>query len=330
MFIPIPTNRYGLGLLIALLGVGAMFVGCEELTLASGSSATPQPRSCAELASSGWGGNPHVELTDFLFTTDFVYEERGRRWEWVYIPAIPFDEELIARIDAQVEAGETDVEIPLPRTIRVIVKVRAGSVAELERIEDQDTLRGMVINDIASLDSQTRGILQSQYGSRFDASRCVIYEVGRSPGSSAFGLVTILFGLVLIGGGGALLVGFADRLLDDGPPPRLSRSRRPSGRLRTGAGRGRGRGRVRDRGRDRGRRPRRRDDDDDEDMEREEIDDDSPEEEDEDEPDDSRDDDDDEPPRGRSTRPRPRRGPDRDRGRSSDRYKAPKPRRRRR
>lgn len=165
-----------LKLIAIVVGAVMAWLGYQEFKLGAVASATPQTISCAELEASGPGDNAHVVMTEFLLLEQaFVYESRENspRWQKVWIPALPlggeFHQQLLTLVDS--EGNLPPGDLPLPKTIRVIVKSsKVNNEAQLETVAGADTLQGLVINEIESLGSKERKLLTESYpGVDFDA-----------------------------------------------------------------------------------------------------------------------------------------------------------------
>ena len=107
----------------------------------------------------------------YVATSDFVYEEkrRGKEWSKVWLPVVPMDGEYVKRLAALPEDAES---IPSPEAFRVIL--RSEHVAGLDGLRafgDMERLPGVVINEVDSLDSDTKELLESSYP-RVDLDAC--------------------------------------------------------------------------------------------------------------------------------------------------------------
>lgn len=177
--------RFVLALVIG--GGVLLFFGIQEIRLSSATDVEPQKITCAELSTNGPGENAHVVMGDFLLCSfAFVYEEKNNKWTKVWVPAVPlggeFHQQLLAKIDAE---GNLIGEPPVPTDVKVIVKSSDVSNSdELSNMGDQDTLQGVVINNIESLGTEEKKILRESYPTvKFD--ECWILEVGRKPATMA-------------------------------------------------------------------------------------------------------------------------------------------------
>ncbi len=191
--------RILLGLIV--LGLILIWTGYRESNLSAVAKDVPQSMSCADLAAKGPGDNAFIELSDFLLTTSsYVYEEKKGRWRKVWVPAVPLHGEYHNRLLAIVNdtTGTAPDNIPLPQDIRVIVQDGdARNDNDVEELASRNVIRGMVINEIAGLDNDTRTLLTESYP-HVDFEQCYVFEVGRTPSGSG--------GLIGYFGGGAALL----------------------------------------------------------------------------------------------------------------------------
>lgn len=200
-------------LLLALIVIGGVlvFLGFQEMRLASAAKPDPQTIKCADLIASGPGENAHVVLTDYVMCDfAFVYEgqEGGKTWTNVWVPVVPLGGEFHQEVLKLVAEGKDLSNIPMPRDIRVIVKSsHVENEGALASLAGKDTIQGMIVNKISSLGSKEKKILTESYpGVNFD--NVYILEHDRTPASGAKS-----FGMM---GGGAVLalmgvVGFVKR-----------------------------------------------------------------------------------------------------------------------
>lgn len=188
-------------LLALVIGGGFLvFLGVQEMRLASGCKAEPQTITYADLASKGFGDNAHVILSDFLSPpSDFVYEEKGGKYSKVWLPVVsltgPYAERLMEQ--ALINPSPNNLPRPSAKEIRVIVmSEELENDAQIEALMKGDTIQGVITNKIASISGEERKLLQESYpGVDFDTT--YILEHARTPASSgkSFGMM----------GGGALL-----------------------------------------------------------------------------------------------------------------------------
>ena len=186
-------------------GCVLLFLGVQEVRLASGAKAKARDITCAELGEKGPGDNAHVRMGEFLLCEfSFVYESKegqSDRYERVWVPAVPLEGEYHRQLRQHVEekGAAAAADLPMPRDLRVVVKSgRVHNDAELEALAMGDTLEGMVVNRISGLGGEERKILQDSYPG-VDFSKVYILEHGRTP--AGFGKTA-----GLLGGGAALVL----------------------------------------------------------------------------------------------------------------------------
>lgn len=149
-------NRFFI--LIILLGGGVFVFGCMEWQLKTVAKEIPQTISAAELAARGYGDNANVVVTGISLCDNFVVYEKNNRWQQVWVPAVPMGQ-------------------PCGGNIRLIVKDGScQNEGDVSRI-DTGTIRGVIINKIASLGSKEKSMLEESYGPIND---CLILQRNRS------------------------------------------------------------------------------------------------------------------------------------------------------
>ncbi len=187
-----------------VLGGLMVYWGYQEMSLASKTDATPQTITCQALSDSGPGDNANVVMSDFLLCTmAYVYEGVGSSdsvYSTVWVPAVPLDGTYHRLLKSMLdEEGNIVGDLPMPTDLAVLVKTsKTPNDEALDRLAAADTLGGLVINEIASLDSEEKKLLSESYpGVDFD--KVWILEHGRVPAGAGK-----MYGLM--GGGLALLV----------------------------------------------------------------------------------------------------------------------------
>ena len=179
---------------LLLGGVGCLVFGLVEYHVATKSKPEPQVLTCAELIANGPRDNLHVRVTDYQMRLDaFVVSDLGPRWEDAYIPLVPLG------------AG------PSSKAFRVILSTNeAHTESELVALKEQAQIQGMIINSIASLDLQTRRLLQDAYP-QVDWGNCWILDHGRKPTQASHALATAAVGASLLAATVVLIVLLAKR-----------------------------------------------------------------------------------------------------------------------
>jgi hypothetical protein len=193
--------------MLAVIGAMVVFFSFLELRLAAVSSSAPQKLTLAHLAAQGPGNNAWVIVTNFIPAENFVFVVRTHRfdplrndrnyarhrWEKIYVPLLP----LTPRVREQ-QAQDPDFRPRArPGDIRVILSSgKIHSARDLDQLDRQTEIKGMVINEIQSLDSETRKLLEEEYPGT-DFSRCYLLQEGRGP-ASALGMVLGILGGTLL------------------------------------------------------------------------------------------------------------------------------------
>lgn len=168
---------------LGLFGLAGTVGGCLEHKVSSRSKTEPQSITCQQLGESGPGDNLHIELTDFQLDTDnYVIEQKGRitkRWEKAFIPIMP--------------AGQDEDELPDAFSVLLITEM-AKSEQAVDELALGETITGMVINDITSLDSETEELLKEAYP-EVDVDALWIVEHQRKPTAPAVAIAMSVLGV---------------------------------------------------------------------------------------------------------------------------------------
>ena len=175
---------------LALIVLGVMFIyfGWKERSVAVKASQSPERIALAELLKRGADGNPNIILTDFVPCENYVYEEDKSRWTGAWVPVVPAE----GNHPRELHAG------PVGDVRALIFTTMAGNEGELYRRCGKRELPALVVNNIVSLKSEYRDLLQQRYpGSNFD--KCLIIQEGREPASD-----TKLW--AMLGGGAAATI----------------------------------------------------------------------------------------------------------------------------
>ncbi len=181
-------------LVVGAVGAGIVLWGANELRLRGAASDTPTRMTCQELGDKGATDNAHVLLTDFVLSSDLVYEHKRKassraKWTKVWVPAVPSDS---AYAMALREPDADLATIPVPRPVKVIVvSSDTENEADLTALGARSELQGMVTNLIRSLGAEEKKLLEESYG---DVSKAQIFEVGRTPTSPLLAVLAIVAG----------------------------------------------------------------------------------------------------------------------------------------
>lgn len=211
-------NRFVYPFVWFVLVCGAMlvFYGLREMRLAVGASEAPQRLTLAQLAANGPGDNAHVVLTDFALCDGYVCivkvgrfdklitgsDPTRKRWEGVYVPLAPLTTELRQRR----ARGEAVARQAAPANVRVLLlSYGVHGAADLDRLDAESQIRGMVINSVQSLDRKTESLLRELYPGT-DFGNCLIFQQGRRPTATTTSLVIVLLSTCAAVGAGFLLL----------------------------------------------------------------------------------------------------------------------------
>lgn len=209
---------------LALVAIGGVmvFFGVQELRVSSGTTADPAEVDLAELEREKTIDNNHIKVGDHValyFVSVYEYQTTesatgdpgpGTKVTLCYYPIIspehPFIEGL-ARLEEEyggLENVPDSVPGPDINDFAVLVKTKrfdtVGSIPD--EFRDESSVQGLVINRIASLDSEEKKLIKDNFPT-INLDEVLILQEGRQPASSAKSM-----GLTL-GGGLLALVGVA-------------------------------------------------------------------------------------------------------------------------
>jgi hypothetical protein len=172
-------------LVAMMVGVVLVVMGVQETMLSSLAKSQPQEISCSNLAASGPGGNVHVLMSKFVFYDDaaiIVTARRSKRWKHVWIPAVPLDGPWARDVQAKIAAGK-HADIQPPREKVVLVKAEVRSEDALEEFLDSDSVTGMIINEIETIDARERREIEEGMPG-MSLKSAYMLEAGRAPAGS--------------------------------------------------------------------------------------------------------------------------------------------------
>jgi hypothetical protein len=185
-----------ISLLLVASGCLMGYYGIQEFRLTRKATKTPEDLTLQQLIARGPEGNAHVRIRDFVLGENFVYlkDSRNDVWQVVWAPAGP---------------RQTSPEVPrltVPDPLRVIIKdPTARSEHDIWALAQQPYLQGMVINQIESVGSKEKEVLQRDFP-RTDWESCLILEVGRKPSGGGRVFIMLIGSVILLFGGGLVLV----------------------------------------------------------------------------------------------------------------------------
>ena len=192
-----------LGFIIFIVGIVLFVMAVQEVKLSSKAKAEPSSITCAQLAKNGPGDNVHVQLSAFVFydpAAVIVTSKRSKRWKHAWIPAVPSDGAWMKSMQAKMLSGKFDPNtVPPPTGDIVLVKTaKVHDETEMMAFLDSESLTGMVVNDISSIDSKERREIETELPG-VNLRNAYILECGRAPAGG--GKITGMFA------GGAALCG---------------------------------------------------------------------------------------------------------------------------
>ena len=166
-------------------GLMLAYTGYEEHQMASLALPEAQTMTCQELAENGPGANAHITLSNFDALPSYIYEgESPEQIDKVWIP--------LARL-----RGETEEAIDEKTPFNVILRTEhAANTEKLNTIIMEDSVKGLVVNQIDSLSGEELQLLRESYPNA-DINACWILDHNREP--SGGGTV-----MAMMGGGGVL------------------------------------------------------------------------------------------------------------------------------
>jgi len=186
---------------IALVVGGAFltFFGYNENKLASAADTDPQTMTAAELIANGPGDNAHILLEDFQViaweTIVLTPEDNENKYEKVWAPVITIDDPYIEEIQALPDTALTTP--PYREEIGLILYSKdIASGAELERVAMNETVQGLVINEIDTLSGDELKELQKSL--KIDPDKVIILEHNRNPKSGGLTMLMMVGGILLI------------------------------------------------------------------------------------------------------------------------------------
>jgi hypothetical protein len=208
-------------IIVIIFGVAAIFWGGSEFYVSSGTSSEPVAVELTDLESDPTPPNNHIEIGEHLAVyPGGVYAYRGSKYgsdtpgpatkiSYFYYPIISYDNSFVAEMAALVEKYDTAEAIPEsepepPITdIPVLVKTeRFDTIGKIPMtIDAKDSIKGLVVNRIDSLDSEEEKLLKESFP-QVDMRKVLILEENRKPASFFKSLGLIAVGLLFLVGGG--------------------------------------------------------------------------------------------------------------------------------
>lgn len=187
-----------LTIILLLGGLTTLAMAYREMQLSRKAQADPQVLSLEELADRGPGDNMHVLVTDvFLCSHLYLYEGTESRIDKAWIPATPRNGVYHRMIENRPKsnwATDTLDNLEPPRDIKVLVKIDRPDTWFLDNCYQEDTIQGLVLNEIESLSQEEADLLESGYPG-IDFQDCWIVELNRKPAGPI--RLFVLFGAAL-------------------------------------------------------------------------------------------------------------------------------------
>jgi hypothetical protein len=202
---------------IICLGGVLCYIGYREYLVSKDTSEEPQPVHLVQLEHGMEPPNNHIKIGDHFAVYDgLVYSySQGRydsgepdadtRVDYVYYPIVspahPFMKSISRLQYLDAEAFEEEAENLTLDNFRVIVRSsRFDTVGDfpLEALAYEDSVSGLVVNQIRSLDRQERNLLRESYP-ELNFDELIILAEGRKPSSPSQSFA-------MIGGGGVLVL----------------------------------------------------------------------------------------------------------------------------
>lgn len=206
------------GLLLLGVGVAALFIGVQEMRLAAVAKSEPQKIDCAALAKNGPGDNAHVVVENFALAGSYVAERASGVMKRVWIPMVPLDAAFYEEVGRALFAGNSDQPDAIQhRNIRIVLKInRQIDEAGLERLMGEESLQGIITNQIARIGKKERELLESSYPG-IDFASCYLLELDRQPPGGVRLYGPLIGGALLVAGG--LLSMLRSRRASNALPP---------------------------------------------------------------------------------------------------------------
>jgi hypothetical protein len=239
----------------ALLGGCCLGVwGWQEKKVGAKATADPVSVDLAKLESGEKVDNNHLKIgPHYALYYSIVYSSKTRSRfiktkpnanqtvEYAFYPIVSTsnpDMQALDKLKKQfggLENVPDNVDIPTPEHFVILVKTkRFKTVGGLptDDIRSEDSIQGLVINDISSLDSKEEKLIKEDFPN-LDVKKILILEDNRKPSSSGTAVGT------MIGGGACLFVGLASLgaavvlVMKSSQSPERERAKKKSRRVRT-------------------------------------------------------------------------------------------------
>jgi hypothetical protein len=184
-----------ISLLLIVIGGVLGFIGFREWKLQASATAEPEKMSLESLIQRGSEGNPHVEITDYYFPGNYVVSTKNNAWDHVYFPVEPLNGPKLAGQFLANFFGADAPRISEAKAILIINKVYDQNALETF-IRGHETVKGMVINGVRSLETKAQDLLRQNFP-QTHFEKVVMLEVDRAPWD-ATQLMLMLGGAVVL------------------------------------------------------------------------------------------------------------------------------------
>ena len=208
--------------ILMMVGGGALaFFGFQEFRISSGSTTKPQDVSLVEIERGNRPTNNHLRLgPHYAVLGGAVYEYEADKYSQQETPSSKVNEAYYAVYSLESPFGRgmqallkkygpysnwpEDIpeaeQVDLAGLSMVIKTKRFRTIGSIpEDIRELKSVTGMIINDIESMDKESKDLLSQSFGNQLEnIDNLLIIEEGRTPTSSVLAMAMM--------GGGALLI----------------------------------------------------------------------------------------------------------------------------
>ncbi|PHS15782.1 MAG: hypothetical protein COA78_04885 [Blastopirellula sp.] len=208
-------TMFRIKIILVIAGGALCFWGFQEFRVGSSASAEPEDVSLSDIESGNIPDNTHLRIGEHAALypgSVYTYEEEGSgggmpsnsaKVRYAYYPIISLEHDFMQQL-AALENAENIDEFAEPTLDGLAVLVRTNDFKTIGAIPDdiviEESVQGLVINRISSLDEEEKDLLRQSFDT-IDFDKVLILSDDRKP-SSVF--VTVL---MMLGGVGLSLVG---------------------------------------------------------------------------------------------------------------------------
>ncbi|MGY8769783.1 MAG: hypothetical protein ACKVH8_15295 [Pirellulales bacterium] len=204
-------------IILIIAGGGLGFWGFQEYRVGSTATQEPQDVSLADIESGNIPDNTHLKIGEHAALypgSVYTYEEESpgggapsnsAKVQYSYYPIISLEHDFMQQLAALAEVEDIE-NAPDPTLDGLAVLVRTNNFKTIgaipESIEIEESVQGLVINRISSLDEEEKDLLRQSFDT-IDFDTVLILSDSRKPSST---LVTVM---MMLGGVALSLVGVA-------------------------------------------------------------------------------------------------------------------------